>query len=111
MTAIPITGVGVGQALGPEFSIPQVTGSESATGQEGVAGAGGFGKALGGALEKLAETQQTATEQSQALALGKAPDIQTVAIDVERANLAIQLATQVRNRAVDAYHEIFRMQV
>jgi len=109
MTAIPIPGIG--QALGQEFSIPPVTGSDSATGQEAAAGAGGFGKALGGAIDKLVETQKTATDQSQALALGKASDIQTVAIDVERANLAIQLATQVRNKAVDAYHEIFRMQV
>ncbi|MFN8224896.1 MAG: flagellar hook-basal body complex protein FliE [Gaiellales bacterium] len=107
MALPPVTGIG----LGPEFAIPKLDGAKATTGQEGVEGAGGFGKALGSAFGKLVETQQTAMEQSQALALGKAPDIQTVAIDVERANLAIQLATQVRNRAVDAYHEIFRMQV
>jgi flagellar hook-basal body complex protein FliE len=32
-------------------------------------------------------------------------------MEVERANLAMQLAVQVRNKAVDAYHEIFRMQI
>ena len=107
MAITPIPGIGVT----PEFSIPSVTGAEKGAGSDAAGGTAGFGKALGGALEKLVETQQTAMEQSQNLALGKAPDIQTVAIDVERANLAIQLATQVRNRAVDAYHEIFRMQV
>ena len=30
---------------------------------------------------------------------------------VERANLSMQLAVQVRNKAVDAYNQIFRMQV
>jgi flagellar hook-basal body complex protein FliE len=106
MAITPIPGIGVT----PEFSVPSITGAQKGAGSD-AAGPAGFGKALGGALEKLVETQQTAMEQSQNLALGKAPDIQTVAIDVERANLAIQLATQVRNRAVDAYHEIFRMQV
>ena len=96
--------------LGPEFAIPSVGGTTTGAGEES-SGVGGFGEALGGAFDKLVETQQTAIQQSEALALGQAPDIQTVAIDIERANLSIQLATQVRNRAVDAYHEIFRMQV
>ena len=34
-----------------------------------------------------------------------------VVTDVEKANLAMQLAVQVRNKAVDAYKEIMRMQI
>jgi flagellar hook-basal body complex protein FliE len=70
-----------------------------------------FGSALSGALAELAKTQASADAQSQALALGKTTDIAGVAMEVERANLAMQLAVQVRNKAVDAYHEIFRMQI
>ncbi len=32
-------------------------------------------------------------------------------MEIERASLALQLAAQVRNKTVDAYQELFRMQV
>lgn len=72
---------------------------------------GGFGNALAGALENLTSSQQVADQQAQALALGKSTDVASVAMSIERANLTMQLAVQVRNKAVDAYHEIFRMQI
>jgi flagellar hook-basal body complex protein FliE len=34
-----------------------------------------------------------------------------VVADVEKAALAMQLAVQVRNKAVDAYNELFRIQI
>ena len=70
-----------------------------------------FGHALGNAIEQLGNTQRVADTQSQALALGKTTDVASVAMGVERASMAMQLAVQVRNKAVDAYHEIFRMQI
>jgi flagellar hook-basal body complex protein FliE len=75
------------------------------------ASASGFGHALSHAIEGLVKEQAGADTQSQALALGKTTDIAGVAMAVERANLSMQLAVQVRNKAVDAYHEIFRMQI
>lgn len=103
MTALPIQPV----ATGSEF---QVAPLEPAAEKGGGSGSG-FGEALGSAVQRLADTQAQADSSSQALALGNATDIASVTMDVERANLALQLAVQVRNRAVDAYHEIFRMQV
>ncbi len=70
-----------------------------------------FGSMLSGELGKLDALQQQATTASQQLATGQASDVSTVAMEVERASLALQLAAQVRNKAVDAYQEIFRMQV
>ena len=32
-------------------------------------------------------------------------------MDIEEASLSLQLAVQVRNKMVDAYQELFRMQV
>ena len=92
-----------------EFRIDKVAG-ENATGTD-PGSASGFGPALSHALEGLTKQQQAADTQSQALALGKTTDIAGVAMEVERANLAMQLAVQVRNKTVDAYHEIFRMQI
>jgi flagellar hook-basal body complex protein FliE len=52
-----------------------------------------------------------ASAQSEALASGAAPDVSTVVMEVERAALALQLAVQVRNRAVEAYQDLWRTQI
>jgi len=95
-----------------EFRIDGLAGEKagSATDPGSVSGVG-FGHALTNAIQGLVKEQGGADSQSQALALGKTTDISGVAMAVERANLSMQLAVQVRNKAVDAYHEIFRMQI
>ena len=74
-------------------------------------GSGGFGSMLTGAISSLNQSQNTAASDSVALATGKASDVTSVVSDVEKANLEMQLAVQVRNKAVDAYEEIMRMQI
>ena len=74
-------------------------------------GSGSFGRLLGDEVTKLNDLQQNATQAATDLATGKANDVSTVTMEVERASLALQLAAQVRNKAVDAYTELFRMQV
>ena len=91
-------------ALGPEFARPTLDGAAPA-------GEGGFGKMLAEQIGNLNEMQTSASQQVQALATGQATDVTSVVMEVERASLALQLATQIRDKTVDAYHEIFRMQV
>jgi len=74
-------------------------------------GGSGFGGMLGNAIQKLDDSLQQATASSNALATGQATDVTQVVNDVQRASLELQLATQVRNKAVDAYNDIFRMQI
>jgi flagellar hook-basal body complex protein FliE len=95
--ATPIT-------LGPEFARPTLDGAAPA-------GEGGFGKMLAEQIGNLNEMQASAGQQAQALATGQATDVTSVVMEIERASLALQLATQIRDKTVDAYHEIFRMQV
>ena len=45
------------------------------------------------------------------LAAGRITDVSEVVIASEKAGIATQLTMQVRNRAVEAYQEIMRMQV
>ena len=52
-----------------------------------------------------------AAAQSQALATGQTQDVTSVVTAVQEASLSMQLASQVRNKAVEAYSEIFRTQV
>ena len=48
---------------------------------------------------------------TEALASGQAPDLHSVTIAAEKATLSFQLAVQVRNKALEAYQEIMRMQL
>ena len=68
---------------------------------------GGFSSLLKG----LADTQTEAAAQSQALATGQASDPTSVVMAVERAQLAMQLAGQIRTKAVEAAQDIFHTQV
>ena len=96
-----------GITLGPEFQVPAV-GSDTTSQQPAPTGFGGM---LQSSLEKLDGMLQDATDQSTALATGKTNDLTGVVVSVERAQLGLQLAVQIRNKAVDAYQELFRMQV
>ena len=60
-----------------------------------------------GALEKL---QTDAATGSRALAAGTA-DPTEVVMAVERARLGMQLASQIRNKSVEAIQDIFHTQV
>jgi flagellar hook-basal body complex protein FliE len=90
-----------------DFKLPTL--DETAPAQ--AAGTQGFGGMLGNAIQKLDDSLSQATASSNALATGQATDVTQVVNDVQRASLELQLATQVRNKAVDAYQDIFRMQI
>ena len=47
----------------------------------------------------------------QKLATGKAESIPDVMIAAEKADIALRLMLQVRNKVIDAYQEIMKMQV
>ena len=68
----------------------------------------GFGNMLGSALDSLAATQ---AEAAQALATGTASDPTAVVMSVERAQLSMQLASQIRTKLVEAAQDIFHTQV
>lgn len=72
---------------------------------------GSFKDVLSEALNKVNSLQNNAEDLRTKLATGEVNDIHTVMIASEKASLAFQLTTQVRNKLVDAYQEIMRMQV
>ncbi len=72
---------------------------------------GGFGDMLTGAISSLDKTQTQAAGAAQSLVDGSATDPTSVVMQVERAQLAMQLASQIRNKAVEAYQDVFHTQV
>ncbi|MFN0074120.1 MAG: flagellar hook-basal body complex protein FliE [Chloroflexota bacterium] len=73
--------------------------------------AGGFGDALGDAVKSLDGLQKEADSASTAMAAGEDVEIHDVMLAQDRASLSMQLAVQVRNKMVEAYQDIMRMQV
>ena len=80
-------------------------------GQAGSAPASGFGNVLSGQISKLADFQTQAADASQQLATGQATDPTAVVMAVERAQLSMQLASTLRNKAVEAFNDVFHTQV
>ena len=71
----------------------------------------GFGGMLSNAISSLDTSQQQAAGAAQSLVDGTATDPSSVVMAVERAQLAMPLASQVRNKAVEAYNDVFHTQV
>lgn len=70
-----------------------------------------FSEVLKNALDKVNDSQINAENATQQLITGEATDIHQVMLATEEAKLSLELAVQIRNKLVDAYQEIMRMQL
>jgi flagellar hook-basal body complex protein FliE len=66
---------------------------------------------LSNSIQSLSQSQEDAASAARDLATGQATDPTTVVMAVERAQLAMQLASQIRTKAVEAAQDIFHTQV
>ena len=70
-----------------------------------------FGETLSESIAQVNELQKAAETAAQDLAMGKSKDIAQTLIAIEKASISFQLMMQVRNRMLEAYQEVMRMQV
>ncbi len=96
---------------GAEWAVPSVDGTGGAAGAAQPNGGSGFGSMLTDQLGKLKGVQNDAAKASQDLATGQATDPEAVVMSVERARLDMQLASTLRNKAVEAFNDVFHTQV
>lgn len=73
-------------------------------------GATNFGDVLKNAVYTVNNSSDTAASQVNNLLQGHGGDINSVMIAVEKADVSFQLMMQVRNKIVNAYQEIEKMQ-
>lgn len=99
---------------GPEWQISGVgnaqTPAEIETGAGGSQGTS-FSDVLSKTLGSLQAGQDQAAQAAQSLATGQATDPTSVVMAVEKAQLQMQLASTLRNKAVESVQEIFRTTV
>ncbi|MTI69488.1 MAG: flagellar hook-basal body complex protein FliE [Firmicutes bacterium] len=70
-----------------------------------------FGDVLKEKLEGVNKLQIKADKANRDLITGEAQDIHSVMIATEEAKLALEMTVQVRNKVIEAYKEINRMQI
>jgi len=70
-----------------------------------------FPEMLSAAVQEVNGLQKAAAAKNMDMVAGRVEDIAEVMIAAEKASLALQLTVQVRNRVVEAYQEIMRMQM
>lgn len=70
-----------------------------------------FWNSLQEALGQVDQMQQEASLSAQQLALGNEDFLHNTMIAYEKASLALQLTIEIRNRLVESYQEIMRMQM
>jgi flagellar hook-basal body complex protein FliE len=70
-----------------------------------------FSEVLKASITKVNDMQVESDKLVQRLALGEVEDVSEVSIAVEKAELALRLMIQIRDKLVDAYQQIGRMAV
>jgi flagellar hook-basal body complex protein FliE len=87
----------------PEVRRPQGPGKDS--------GGPSFGQLLKDAISTVNEVQKQSDQEIQKLMTGESQDLHATLIAVQKADLSFQMMMQVRNKIIQAYQEIMRMQV
>ncbi|MCW8877922.1 MAG: flagellar hook-basal body complex protein FliE [Kangiellaceae bacterium] len=70
-----------------------------------------FADFINSSLSTVNQNLVESNEVIEKLALGKTENTHEVIIAIEKAKMSLQLASEVRNKLVEAYKEILRMQV
>ena len=100
MDIAPITRIGLPRQLESVQPSPELPGHS-----------GSFATLLQQSLERVDGLQHDADAAARAFALGQAPSVHDTMIAMEKADVSLRLTTKVRNKVVEAYQEIMRMQV
>lgn len=70
-----------------------------------------FAQTLSKAIDAVNQRELEAQEASRLLASGQITDLHAVTIAAQKAELALDLTIAVRNKVLEAYQEVMRMQI
>jgi flagellar hook-basal body complex protein FliE len=112
MTGIgPVSGVSGVSGVTSAFGVGATGATGATSGAQSASGSNGFSNVLGQGLDSLQSTQATADNLSVQAATGTLTNAHDLMIATTQAQLATQLTVALRNKAVDAFNEIMRMQI
>ena len=96
---------GIESGIGISKAFPEMNKVSSTSTAEGA------GKFFSELVSKVNDIQTKSDKSVQALASGENKNLHEVMISVEKASISFQFMSQVRNKALEAYQEVMRMQV
>jgi flagellar hook-basal body complex protein FliE len=108
---------GIGGGIGNGITLPldllDGAGASTAAAKaaEKAAGTGNFAAALKDKLVELNAMSADSAAAAQDMATGRVDDIAQTMLRIEQASVSMQMATQVRNKVIEAYQEVLRMQM
>ncbi|WP_458413905.1 flagellar hook-basal body complex protein FliE [Schinkia sp. CFF1] len=70
-----------------------------------------FSSALSNAIDELNKSQIESDQTTEKFIKGEITDIHDVMIAAQKASITLQATIEVRNKVIDAYKEVMRMQV
>ena len=70
-----------------------------------------FSSYLKKAVNEVNSLQKASEKMNQGLATGQVQDFHQVMIASQKSGVALEMAMQVRNKAIEAYQEIMRIQI
>ncbi|HWR51713.1 MAG TPA: flagellar hook-basal body complex protein FliE [Bryobacteraceae bacterium] len=89
------------------IALPQAVAAPAATAKSD----GAFRSLLENAIGGVESARQTADGQVQAFLNGDGGELHTAALATQKAEMTFELFVQVRNKVVQAYQEVMRMQI
>ncbi len=91
-----------------QFSLPDLQGKKIEVGN---ADSPSFLQVFKDMVNETNQLQTDASDIAQKFALGQVSDIHDVMIAAEKAGVSFELVMEIRNKLIEAYQEIMRMQV
>lgn len=91
--------------------LPSAASTPASAAAKAAGGEKSFGEFLAESLDKVNDLQQGADAAVAQMAAGEGPGIQEAMIAIEKADVAFKLMMEVRQKILDAYQEVIRMQV
>ena len=98
-----ISPIGSGAGIAP-IQTPEISGAKPS-------GSASFQDALSNAIQQVEQYRADANASVQTYLAGEGEDLHKVALKTQEAELAFEMFLQVRNKVVQAYQEVMRMQV
>lgn len=70
-----------------------------------------FADVLSNAINSVDETMKTSDQQVQDFIAGESNNVHDVMISMQRAQMSFKMMVEIRNKAIETYQEISRMQI
>ena len=106
--ALSISNIQARAAVLPELA--QLAGAAPGAAPGAQAGGGVFQTVFAGAIRQVEDARHQGAEAVGKFLSGEGEELHTTVLATQRAELAFELFLQVRNKVVQAYQEIMRMQ-